>query len=291
MEYYLGDVMKKGADTLIMLGGRVHNLSRMAAAACAKYGIECHILIEEDEKGLRGEPQELRQILASNMLDAHIYVHSPFANDEQAANTMHQLATSLEQLGATPYILQTDPQKLLLAAFGYIHAAIEIVDQLEDMDQEVDAIFCAVGSGNTVAGLLYGLRSLGCDVPVVGVSVGYSDVDQLKCQIRQKVENLAVLLDEENPVEDDDVLVTDAYCENVNQPLHEQLEHPATLAAKYEGLLIDPFFNSKSISAAFDYAKQNPECQIMLLNTGNIPPYYHETNTVENFPNRLKEAV
>lgn len=291
MEYYLGDVMKQGADTLILLGGRVHNLSRMAAAACAKYGIECHILIEEDENGLRGEPQELRQILASNMLDAHIYIHSPFANDEQATKTMQQLANSLAHLGASPYILQSDPEKLSMAAFGYIHAAIEIVDQLDELDQEVDAIFCAAGSGNTVAGLLYGLRSLGCDVPVVGVSVGFSKVDHLKDQIRQKINNIATLLEEKNPVDDEDILVTDAYCDSSFTPGYRDPEHPATLAAKYEGLMIDPFFNSKSISAAFDYAKQHPNSQVMLLNTGNITPNYFEINSIAKLPSLLKEAV
>lgn len=291
MEYYLGDVMKQRADTLILLGGRVHNLSRMAAAACAKYGIECHILIEEGENGLRGEPQELRQILASNMLDAHIYIHSPFVNDEEATKTMQQLATSLAQLGASPYILQSDTEKLSLAAFGYIHAAIEIVDQLDELDQEVDAIFCAVGSGNTVAGLLYGLRSLGCDVPVIGVSVGFSEVDHLKNQIRQKIDNLAAHLEEDNPVDDDDILVTDAYCESSYTPGYPDPEHPAALAAKYEGLMIDPFFNAKSISAAFEFAKQHPDSQVMLLNTGNITPNYFEMNSIEKVPNLLQEAV
>ncbi len=291
MEYYLGDVMKKGADTLIMLGGRTHNLSRMAAAACAKYGIECHILIEEDKDGIRGEPQEFREILANNMSDAHIHTHTPFENDQLATYAMQKLADRLEKDGRMPYIMHNDDNRLPVAAFGYIHAAVEIVDQLDELDQEADVIFCAVGSGNTLAGLLYGLRSLGCDVPVVGVSVGFSPTADLKEQIRHKIDQISVSLDEDNPVEDEDILVTDVYATNVDAIDHFDQDHPATLAAKYEGLLIDPFFNSKSISAAFDYAKQNSDSQVVFLNTGNITPYYLKSELVAETPSLLQTAV
>ncbi len=291
MEYYLGDVMKRGADTLILLGGRIHNLSRMAAAACAKYGIECHIIIEEDESGLCGEPQDLREILSSSMLDAHIHIHAPFKNHQQAKIAMQKLADSLKEQGRLPYMLHHDSDRMPVEAFGYIHAAAEIVDQLDEMDQEVDVIFCAVGSGTTVAGLLFGLRSLGCDVPVVGVSVGFFPADYLKQQIRTKIDQIAQLLDEDDLVEDEDILVTDDYSTQVVVTSDIDPNHPVALAAKYEGLLIDPFFNSKSIYAAFDYAKQHPESQVMLLNTGNVTPSYYNPKTMAQRPSLLQEAV
>jgi 1-aminocyclopropane-1-carboxylate deaminase/D-cysteine desulfhydrase-like pyridoxal-dependent ACC family enzyme len=281
MEYYLGDVMKKGADTFIMLGGRTPNLSRIAAAACAKYGIACHIVLEEEKHGLCCEPRELRDILASNMLNAHVHTRPPFESYEQAIQTMQALADKLEAEGRTPYILQNESDRIPIAAFGYIHAAQEIVEQLDELDQETDIIFCAAGSGNTVAGLLYGLRSLGCDVPVVGVSVGFYGADYIKQRIRCKLDQIAFLLDEENPVADDEILVTDEYCDHHTVTADTDPNHPATLAAKYEGLLIDPFFNSKSINAAFDYAKLYPQSHILLVNTGNSVPYYVKTKLAD----------
>lgn len=291
MEYYLGDVLKRSADTLILLGGRIHNLSRMAAAACAKYGIECHILIEKDESGLRGEPQDLVETLSSNMFDAHIHFHSPFKSHQQAKLAMRKLAGKLREDGRIPYMLHNDPDRQPIEAFGYINAAVDIVDQLDELEQEVDVIFCAVGSGTTLAGLLYGLRSLGCDVPVVGVSVGFSEADDLKEQIYSKIDQIADLLDEENPVEAADILVTEAYCAQTMVTSAFGPDHPVTLAARYEGLLIDPFFNSKSIEAAFDYAKLHPESQVMLLNTGNITPSNFRSNAMVQSPSLLKTAV
>jgi L-cysteate sulfo-lyase len=284
MEYYLGDAMNKGADTFIMLGGRIPNLSRIAAAACAKYGITCHIVLEEEKHGLCCEPRELREILASNMLNAHVHTHLPFENNEEAIQTLQALADTLVTDGRTPYILQNESDRLPIAAFGYIHAAQEIVEQLDELHQEADVIFCAAGSGNTVAGLLYGLRSLDCDIPVVGVNVGFNSAHFIQQQVGKKLEQIALLLDEENPVADDDILITDDYSNQHTVTSDTDPDHPANLSAKHEGLVIDPFFNAKSICAAYDYAKKHPNSEVLLINTGNSVPYYVKTKIPTRYP-------
>ncbi|MEP2978825.1 MAG: pyridoxal-phosphate dependent enzyme [Lentilitoribacter sp.] len=284
MEYYLGDAMKKGADTFIMLGGRIPNLSRIAAAACGKYGIACHIVLEEEKHGLCCEPRELREILASNMLNAHVHTYLPFESNEEAFQTLQALSDTLVADGCRPYILQNESDRLPIAAFGYIHAAKEIVEQLDELDQEVDVMFCAAGSGNTVAGLLYGLRSLDCDIPVVGVNVGFNSAGYIQQQVVRRLEQMAILLDEENPVADEDILVTDDYSNHRTVTPDTDPEHPANLSAKHEGLVIDPFFNAKSICAAFDYAKKHPNSDVMLINTGNSVPYYVKTKIPKKYP-------
>ncbi len=268
MEYYLGDAMKKGADTFIMLGGRTPNLPRIAAAACAKYGIECHVFLENEKYGLCCEPAELREVLSTSMLNATVHSHPLFKDQGKAIAAMQDLADALKEQGRSPYMLQVESKRSPFAAFGYIHAALEIVKQLDELDQEPDVIFCAVGSGNTVAGLLYGLRSLGWDIPVVGVNVGFNNIQHIQKQIRIKTEQISGMLDEVNPVEEDDILVTDDYCCHHTVASSTDPDHPANLSAKHEGLLIDPFFNAKSICAAYDYAKQHPNSEVLLINTG-----------------------
>lgn len=274
MEYYLGDAMQKEADTFIMLGGRTPNLSQIAAAACAKYGIECHVFLEEEKHGLCCEPEELREILSTSMINANVHNHPPFKDHDEAIAMMQRFANSLREAGRSPYILQDESKRPPLAAFGYIHTAREIVEQLDELDHEPDIIFCAAGSGNTVAGLLYGLRSLDCDIPIVGVNVGFYSAQCLQKQIGKKLEQIALLLDEDNPVADYDILVSDDYSNQKTVTSDTDPDHPANLSAKHEGLVIDPFFNAKSISAAFDYAKKHPNSEILLINTGNSVPYY-----------------
>ena len=70
-----------------------------------------------------------------------------------------------------PYVIHLTPGHAPLGALGYVGAARELVAQMAESDLALDEIVVASGSGHTHGGLLFGLRALGCTVPVTGVCV------------------------------------------------------------------------------------------------------------------------
>ena len=46
LEYYLGDALAKGADTVLITSAVQSNFMRLTAAACCQLGLECHVQLE-----------------------------------------------------------------------------------------------------------------------------------------------------------------------------------------------------------------------------------------------------
>jgi len=47
LEYLLGDAQQQGADTLVTIGGFQSNHARQCAAAAAKFGFGCELVLED----------------------------------------------------------------------------------------------------------------------------------------------------------------------------------------------------------------------------------------------------
>ena len=47
LEFYLGEAVAKGADTVLISGAVQSNFVRLIAAACATLGLRCHIQLEQ----------------------------------------------------------------------------------------------------------------------------------------------------------------------------------------------------------------------------------------------------
>ena len=45
LEFLLADAQHHGADTILTTGGPQSNHCRLTAAACARYGLECHLIL------------------------------------------------------------------------------------------------------------------------------------------------------------------------------------------------------------------------------------------------------
>ena len=72
LQFFIYDVLYKGFDTVITAGAQQSNHCRQTAAACAKTGLECHLLLGGNKpKNYNGN------LLLSHMLGANIH----FAGD------------------------------------------------------------------------------------------------------------------------------------------------------------------------------------------------------------------
>jgi D-cysteine desulfhydrase/L-cysteate sulfo-lyase len=161
-----------------------------------------------------------------------------------------------------------------LGALGYVVAAREMLGQIRELGLGVDEIVVASGSGNTHAGLLFGLRALGSSVPVTGICVRRPAAPQRQ-RIRTRVEEIAQLLGLAPQVADADIVLRD----EVLAPGYGQL-NPATLeaiatAARTEGLILDPVYTGKTMAGFLQSAADSAAGRTLLfLHTGGTPALF-----------------
>ena len=271
LEYYFGEALQQNADTVLITGAVQSNFVRMAAAGAAKLDLDCHIQLEERVGDTGADYRQSGNVLLDRLLGATIHTY-PEGEDENGADAnLNRIANQLRAKGRRPYIIPLAPGHPPLGALGYVRAASELVGQLKDLEEEIDHIFVASGSGSTHAGLLFGLRSHNWLKPVIGVCVRRDRTSQQQ-RISHRCEKIAALLKSVNPVKPEDIKITDETFEPGYGKLNDQTLEAIDLCARREGLLLDPVYTGKSMAACLNHVRnQDESLSTLFIHTGGTP--------------------
>ncbi len=274
LEYYIGEAVAGGADTILITGAVQSNFVRMAAASACKMGMECHIQLEN--RVPKNDPVYATSgnVLIDKMLGATLYSY-PDGEDEAGADArLSEIAGELRAKGQTPYIIHLAPGHPPLGALGYVDAARELLSQCAEKDIELDDVVLASGSGHTHGGMLFGLRALGCPVRVTGVCVRRNAREQ-RGRISSRCGEIAELLETEPVVEDGDIILKDDFLGAGYGRVNDQVFDAMRLAAETEGLILDPVYTAKAFSGFLECAKAAQEGQVLLfVHTGGTPAIF-----------------
>lgn len=254
LEYYFGEAIEAGADTILITGAVQSNFARLAAAVARSQGMHPVVQLEDRVQGKSDLYRASGNVLLSELLGAEI-LHYPEGEDEEGADAaLHEKAEALKAEGRVPYVIHLSEGHPPLGALGYVDAAQEILSQGPDFDVYV----VASGSGSTHAGLLTGLRMAGSSALVIGSCVRRAASAQGP-RIRRVCDRLADLLDQ-SPVKHSDIIVWD----DALAPGYGQLGPASRDAMKtmahFEGLHLDPVYTAKTFAAVQ-----------MLTASGDIP--------------------
>lgn len=146
LEYLLADALEQGADTVITTGGIQSNHARATAVAARRCGLRPLLL-------LRGEEPEVADgnLLLDRLLGAEVRWCSADDYRHRRDEIMAEWADEVRSAGASPYVVPEGGSNGL-GALGFVAAAEEVLAQ----GPRFDAVFVAVGSGGTLAGLALG---------------------------------------------------------------------------------------------------------------------------------------
>ncbi len=284
LEYYLGDALAQGADTILMTGAVQSNFVRTAAAACCKLGLKCHIQLEDRVPKDDFEYNKSGNVLLNQFFGAALSFFSE-GEDEQAADAeLEQIAATYRADGRKTYVVPMHPSHAPLGALGYLHGARELVDQMNEMAIRPDRIFVGSGSGNTHTGLLVGLRLLGDKTPVTGVCVR-RDAGLQAPRIRARCDHLLTMLDTGLALQDDDVEVDDTFLAPGYGRAGPQAREAMLLAARLEGLIVDPVYTSKVLAAAIRFSRAHREKTSIFIHTGGGPAIFGYAENVREMLN------
>lgn len=242
LEFLVGDALAQGADTLVTQGAVQSNHVRQTAAAAARFGLACEIILEERTGSKAVDYNGSGNVLLDRLLGASIR-NVPGGTDMNA-----ELTKSAEQVrarGGKPYVIPGGGSNVI-GALGYVDCAIELVRQADEQGLVIDRIVTATGSAGTHAGLIAGLALIGANIPVLGVGVR-APKDVQEANVHKLAVETAALFGHEGRVTR---AMTIANCDYVGAGyglIDEGVIDALKLAARTEGLLFDPVYTGKAM--------------------------------------------
>jgi L-cysteate sulfo-lyase len=266
LEFLLGEAIAAKADTLITQGATQSNHARQTAAAAAKFGMECHLLLE-DRTGNHTPDYTLNGNVLLDRLHGATVSRRPGGSDMNAE--MEKLADLLRAKGRKPYVIPGGGSNPV-GALGYVNAALELVSQANDLGLKIAHVVHATGSAGTQAGLVTGLVALNSGIPVLGISVRApkekqeNSVFDLSCRTADHL-GLSGLVKREHIVARDDYVGA-----GYGVPTPGMVE-AVTLTARLEGILLDPVYSGKGMDGLIDLVRKGffaKDSDIVFLHTG-----------------------
>lgn len=272
LEYLIADALTKGADTLVTFGGIQSNHARQTAAAAAKFGLGCELVLECVDANPKIEYYQNGNLLLDKLMGANIHLLSP---PEAASSYAYELTSKLVKQGKTPYLIPVGGSNIL-GSYGYVRCATEIVDQLTENQLNIDQIILASGSGGTHAGLLAGLVKSKTDISVLGISISRSKESQEGLVKALLVSILSDLGELEQDLEDK-VIINDGYVGSGYGMTTESMFAAVKACAELEGVLLDPVYTGKAMAGLIDLCEKGEICQgsnLLFLHTGGAQGLY-----------------
>ena len=244
LEFLMAEALAQGADTVLTQGAVQSNHARQTAAAAAKLGLDCTLLLEQRVTGFGEDYEESGNVLLDRLFGAEIAGRLPAGTDMAAA--LDALAAELRAKGRKPYVIPGGGSNPV-GALGYVNCALELLQQSFEAGLRLDHIVIATGSAGTQAGLVVGLVGANSGIPLTGISVRAPRVRQEE-NVHRLAQATAELVGLSAPVPRAAVVADDKYVgEGYGLPTAEMIE-AVTLTARHEGILLDPVYTGKGMA-------------------------------------------
>ncbi len=262
LEFLLAEAQALGADHVITAGAVQSNHCRQTAAAAARFGLKCTLI-------LFGTPPPRAD--GNLWLDRLFGANIRWCERSHREAMLQQTFEELRQQGERPYLIPyggSNPTGVL----GYVLAMQEFLQQ----GIAVDAIVFASSSGGTQAGLVLGARLFGYRGRLIGISV-----DEPRPVLQQRVAELAnqtaQRLGEKLEVLPQEVEVEDEWAGAGYGVLTEAEKEAIRLFARQEGLLLDPVYTGRAGAGLLSLIRRGAfsrEQKVLFWHTGGTPALF-----------------
>jgi L-cysteate sulfo-lyase len=268
LEYLIADAQSTGADTIVSFGAIQSNHARQTAAACARAGLNCHLVLARRVNWPHADYETGGNVLINQLCGAEVH---PF-DVEAVDKGTDQLIGQLHDEGHKTYLIPAGGSNAT-GALGYVRCAQELVEQAALCGFALNEVIHASASSGTQAGLVFGFQALGVPVNVLGINVFHPDPGGLNGRVTTLVERMH----EHHPDALDSlpdpqkVRVNHAYFGTAYGHPTQATIDAIRMAASLEGLLFDPVYSGKALAALIDQinlGNYDAVDDVVLIHTG-----------------------
>jgi 1-aminocyclopropane-1-carboxylate deaminase/D-cysteine desulfhydrase-like pyridoxal-dependent ACC family enzyme len=271
LEFSLAHALELGADTIVTGAAVQSNMCRQMAAACAKLGLELHLVLrphrEIDKSDVQGNHflQRLFGAKVTILPDYDMAKHGVAVREK---------AQELAAAGKRVFVPR-QAETIDLDAIAYAEVALEIVRQCRALQIDPEYLYCAA-LDTTQAGLVLGFSYIRSPIQVRGVCPFENwpqRIDNMVRMSNQAAQRLKIDIElSARDFANDDSYVGERYAIPTEQgiaAIHR--------VAQSEGILLDPVYTSKAMAKLIDdvqggrLGKQAP---VLFLHTGGVPALF-----------------
>jgi len=275
LEYVLADALRDNADVVVAGAAVQSNYCRQLAAACAKLGLECHLIL----RGVTGQESDVQGGLLINLLTGARVEVVEAESWVDHGRRVRERADQLRRAGRNVFVGRCgNEDRLGLSACGYVNACVELCEQAAGQSVVIDEIWVC-SSDTTQAGIVTALKWLGLPIRVVGLPAiphpiapggGFSD------SIAAIGNECADLLDLPIRIEPSDITIVTDYVGSGYAILTKEGLEAMELLAEMEGILLDPVYTSKAMAGLIDAIARNGinARNVVFWHTGGVPALF-----------------
>jgi len=277
LEFLMAEALAEGADVVVTQGATQSNHARQTAAAAARLGLDCHILLEDRVGTTDPEYYYNGNVFLDRVHGATLSAY-PSGLDMNAQAIAAGEALRIQ--GRRPYVIPGGGSNAT-GALGYTLCAQELAQQSSEMGVAFDHLVSATGSAGTQAGLAVGLKLFNLDMALLGIGVRLPRAQQ-EANVLSLAQATATRLGLPDLVDASDVV---ANCDYVGAgyglPTPEALE-AIEMFARYEGILLDPVYSGKGAAGLIDLIRRGyfeQDARVIFLHTGGAAALFGYTGS------------
>ncbi|MDA0834272.1 MAG: D-cysteine desulfhydrase family protein [Planctomycetota bacterium] len=271
-EFLMAAALAQGADMFVWGAGVQSNNCRQTAAACAKAGLDCQLILGRG-KGKTGDEVVQGNLLLDHLVGADYRIVDATIGEE-LDDVIEATANRHRAKGRNVYSWNRETVKPL-AAVSYAQCVAEIADQTKAEGIKPSAIYVS-SAGSTGSGTQLGVTALGLGCPVYNICP-----IQWEWDTQEDMAHLATvaakLIGLDLHFEKADINVTFDYIGPAYGKVSEGGLEALMLLARTEGILLDPIYSGKAMAGLIDdirKGKYRDDEEIVFIHTGGTPALF-----------------
>ena len=263
LEFLVAEALARDADTLVTVGGPQSNHCRQTAAAAAKAGLRCVLVLGSD-------PPPRSRWTGNLLLDSLLGAEVRWTGDRDRGAVLSETADALRAAGARPYVIPVGGS-VPTGAAAYVAAIEELAGQLAARGERADRLVFASGSAGTHAGMLVGVQALELGTRVEGIAVEKSE------GLLSKIEGLAAAtathLGLDLTFSAGDFILRTGYGAPGYAVITDAEREAVRMLGRSEGIIADPVYTGRALVGLIDLVRRrvygNDET-VLFWHTGGV---------------------
>lgn len=266
LEFLLADALAQGADTLITAGGVQSNHACLTAAAAARSGLACELVL--------GAEPPAGVWTGNALLDRLFGATVHWTRRDSRTRRMRELAAELRNQGRRPYVIPIGGSNAL-GTLGYVDAMFELVQQLAEISLHVDHVVVATSSGGTLAGLQLGAKLSGFGGSLLGISIDQEP--GFTAGLAQLANASAALLEVDERLAATDFALNADYLGAGYGVVGDAEREAMVLCARSDALVVGPVYTARAMAGLIDLVRRRAFGRgdtVLFWHTGDVAPLF-----------------
>ncbi|HTX55366.1 MAG TPA: D-cysteine desulfhydrase family protein [Candidatus Baltobacteraceae bacterium] len=245
LEFSLADALRQKADTLITLGGVQSNHCRQTAAAAARYGLRCIVV-------LRGHSPNAwnGNLLLDHLLGAEVV----FSGERSREEVGDEVFRAQQAAGRRPYMIPVGASNEV-GAVGFVAGIEELDAQLKSMMLNLDRVVFASSSFGTQAGLCVGAKAIGFGPQIAAIAID-CPAEELQREVAQLADRTSRRIGLDLSFSPGEIVGYDGYLGGGYAVMGEPEREAIALTAQTEGILLDPVYTGRAMAGLIDLVRK-----------------------------------